>query len=270
MNPSFLIGLALAMALMLFGSAYDGSGLNFAEIALFGNLTGLVMVVGGTIAALLASFPLRCFAQIPKHFAIITGKSRNNPVYYIDKLSTLSEDARNKGILVLEEELVGFDDKFLRDSVMMVVDALEPEKVRERINTELAEIENRHVQTWALYEKGAALAPAFGMVGTLIGLVRMLAGVGDGAEIPQLAGSMAFAILATLYGMLLANLVFSPISNQLRIAHEDEMLCKGIVAEGVISIQAGESPRSINEKLCSYLAESRRGNAISLEKNESE
>ena len=273
MNPSFLIGIISTALLMLLGIALNiGAAPDFAVVAGFGSLAGIIITVGGTFAALLSAFPLRYFAGIPKHFAVILGIRKNNPIFYINTLSTLSEAARKNGILALEEAVTKLNDRFMCDAVMLVVDALEPEKFRERMNIELVGIESRHTQVWGLYEKAAGLAPAFGVIGTVIGFVRMLADIGATGiiDMTQLAGTMAFAMLATLYGLLLANAVFLPIANQLRIAHETELLCKEIVVVGVLAIQAGENPRAINEKLRAYLPERGRSRAVSLDKTTTE
>jgi chemotaxis protein MotA len=263
MNLSFVIGLVVAFILMIFGIVFNGTEFNFMAILNFGDVTSVLVTVGGTIGSMIAAFPLKYFAAVPKHMGIIMGKQKNDPVFYINALTDLSQEARKKGLLALEDSVSGFEDAFLRDSVMLIVDAMEPDKVRNQLENELNNIENRHAAVWNLYDKGAALAPGFGMIGTLIGLVNMLANMDfeDEGGASKLAADMAVALITTFYGSIMANVIFIPMANQLRLAHEDEMLCKEIIIEGIISIQAGENPRHINEKLLSYLTRHQRETA---------
>lgn len=256
MNLSFIIGLVVCIVLMVFGIFQSGDLINFVDVP------SLLIVVGGTLGAMFASFPIKDFLKMLKHFPIIlgTGKNKWDPTYYIDTMTDLSTEARKKGLLALEDKVAEFEDPFLRDSVMLIVDAMEPDKVRNQLDNELANIEARHATCWNIYDKGAALAPGFGMIGTLIGLINMLANMDfeeeGGAD--MLAASMSVALVTTFYGSVMANVLFIPLGNQLRIAHDEEMLCKEIVIEGIISIQAGENPRHVKEKLMAYLTRQQR------------
>ena len=268
MNLSFVIGVFLATILMIFGIVFglkpDGSvGLVFSKISNFGDMTSVLVTIGGTLGAMLAAFPFKFFAQIPNHMGIIMGKQKNDPLFYINVITDLSQEARKKGLLALEDSVSSFEDEFLRNSVMLIVDAMEPDKVRSQLENELNNIESRHAQVWNLYDKGAALAPGFGMIGTLIGLINMLKAMDfeDEGGASKLAQDMSVALITTFYGSIMANVLFMPMSNQLRVAHEGEMLCKEIIIEGIISIQAGENPRHINEKLLTYLTLKQRAQA---------
>ena len=259
MNISFVIGLVLCFVLVVFGIVVKLGpfAIDFGAMMNFVDVQSLLITVGGTMAALLTAFPLKDFLKMFQHFPIILGlqKAKTDPMYYIDVMTDLSQEARKKGLLALEDRVAEFEDALLRDSVMLIVDAMEPDKVREQLDNEMSAIESRHAQSWSLYDKGAALAPGFGMIGTLIGLINMLANMNFSAEggAETLAANMAIALVTTFYGSMMANAIFLPAGNQLRMAHEHEMLCKDIIIEGIISIQAGENPRHINEKLMSYL-----------------
>ncbi|MDR2932579.1 MAG: MotA/TolQ/ExbB proton channel family protein [Oscillospiraceae bacterium] len=257
MNLSFIIGLVVGTVLVVFGIVFDGNTFQvvFGNIGNFFDPTSILVTVGGTLGAMIASFPLNYFAKIPAHFGIVLGRQKQDPLYYINVMTDLSQEARKKGLLALEDSVSEFEDTFLRDSVMLIVDAMEPDKVRDQLDNELSNIENRHSQVWNLYDKGAALAPGFGMIGTLIGLVNMLKSMDfeDEGGASALAQNMSVALITTFYGSIMANLIFIPFGNQLRLAHDQEMLCKEIIIEGIISIQAGENPRHIHEKLLSYL-----------------
>jgi chemotaxis protein MotA len=268
MNIAVIIGIVLTIVLVVFGISFDAvsGGLNFETLWNFWDPTSVLITIGGTMAVLVMSFPLKqTITVLTTNWRIIFGlqKQKYNPLYYINIMTELSTEARKKGLLALEDQVAQFDDPFLRDSVMLIVDAMEPDKVREQLDNELNNIEARHAACWDFYDKGAALAPGFGMIGTLIGLVNMLANMDfeDSGGASKLATDMAVALITTFYGSLMANVIFIPLGNQLRIAHSEEMLCKEIVIEGIISIQAGENPRHINEKLMAFLTRKQRESA---------
>lgn len=144
----------------------------------------------------------------------------------------------------------------MRTSLMLVVDSVDPEKVKQLLETELDYLDDRHAQDRAFYDKGSSYAPAFGMIGTLIGLILLLKDLSDPSK---LGPAMAVALVTTFYGTVLSNLIFTPISNKLKVRHEEEYLCKLIIAEGVQAIQAGENPRFIEEKLTQLLPRGKAG-----------
>ena len=154
------------------------------------------------------------------------------------------------GLLSLEGKLNETKDEFLKSSMMLVVDAVEPDKVKQLLETELEYLDERHAQDRAFYDKAGAFGPAFGMIGTLMGLVNLLKQLSDPDKI---APAMALALVTTFYGSCLANMIFIPMSNKLKVRHEEEYLCKMIIAEGVQSIQAGDNPRFIEEKLTNLI-----------------
>lgn len=243
-----VLGWLFGIAVILFGIWFDSAsgGFIYTNLENFWDLPSVAVVFGGVIAALMVSFPLKCFLKIPKHLKIILFPTKYNPMDYIAQIVELAKEARINGLLSLEGKLEDAKDPFLKNSMMLVVDAVEPEKVKTLLETELDYLDERHAQDRAFYDKGAAYAPAFGMIGTLMGLINLLKSLDDPDEI---APAMALALVTTFYGSILSNLLFLPISNKLRIRHEEEYLCKLIVAEGVESIQAGDNPRFIEEKL---------------------
>jgi chemotaxis protein MotA len=174
---------------------------------------------------------------------------------YIDIIVELAKEARLKGLLVLEEKINNLEiqDDFLKFCVMLIVDAIEPSKVRTQIENEINCIEARHAAAWSVYDKCGSFGPAFGMLGTLIGLINMLANmdVSSGAE--GIGKGMSVALVTTLYGSVLVNMICAPISNRLKAKHEEEMIIKDLIMEGVLSIQSGENPKYIKDKLNSYI-----------------
>lgn len=260
-----LVGVVGAILLILFGIVFveapkEGAA-NYEDAAAAYELTGpfamnrvggfinypsIAITVGGTIAALMVSFPSSTFKRVPSHLKIAFFPTIYDSQSYIAQIVEFAKEARSKGLLSLEDKLQGASDPFLKSSLMLVVDSVEPEKVHALLDAELDHLEDRHTQACAFYEKGAAYAPGFGMIGTLIGLVNMLADMSDAAAIGP---AMATALLTTLYGSMLGNIFFNPVANKLRVRHDEEFLCKILICEGVEAIQAGENPRFIEEKL---------------------
>ena len=158
----------------------------------------------------------------------------------------MATEARINGLLSLETKLEETSDTFLKNSMMLVVDAVDPEKVKTLLETELDYLDERHAQDRGFYDKAASYGPAYGMIGTLMGLINLLKQLDDPSAV---APAMAVALVTTFYGSILANMMFLPISNKLKVRHEEEYLCKMIVAEGVQAIQAGNNPKFIQEKL---------------------
>ena len=214
------------------------------------------------MAALMLSFPLEQFARVPKHIRIIFSPQLFVPEEYITIIVDCAKKARINGLLALEEDANNISDAFLKNSLQMIVDSIDPEKVKEQMELWSQSTEERHSQERAFYDKGAQLAPAFGMVGTLIGLINMLKNLED---VSTVGPNMAVALVTTFYGSCLANIVFAPISNKLRVRHDEEYLCMQIVYEGVQAIQSGENPKLINEKLIHLLPEYRQEALVAKE-----
>ena len=237
----------MALVLMVFGVTFSmTTGINFANLINFIDYPSVAITIGGTFAVLMISFPVESFIKIPKHLKIVFMPEKYDPMSYITSLTEFAKEARIKGLLSIESKLASVKDDFLKRSLMLVVDSIDAEKVHQILDDELNYIEERHVSDIEFYQKGGAYAPAFGMIGTLIGLVNMLQQMSDPDSIGP---AMAVALLTTLYGSMLANIFFIPIANKLKIRHDEEMVCKLIVADGVRAIQAGENPRFIEEKL---------------------
>lgn len=229
--------------------------LDFNKFGGFVDPASIAITVGGTFAALMVAFPLTTFTKIPSNLKIALFPTKYDANSYIEQIAGFAKEARMKGLLSLEDKLQGVSDMFLKSSLMLVVDSVEPEKVHNLLQSELEHLDERHSAVCSFYDKGAAFAPGFGMIGTLIGLVNMLADMSD----PNAIGpAMATALLTTLYGSMLGNLFFGPISNKLRVRHEEEYLCKVLICEGVESIQAGENPRFIEEKLQMLVIQSKK------------
>lgn len=249
MDISLIVGWIMGVGLIVYGIGIQKIG-NFIDIP------SVIIVVGGTLAALIASYPFKVLAQVPKHIGIMLSPQKYNAEKVIDTLVDMAKTARKKGLLVLEEQANGIKDPFLKQSIMLIVDAMDAEKIREMLESEVSAMFERHDQDVSMYEKGTSVAPAFGMIGTLVGLVNMLKSMNmDGGGASSLGADMSVALITTFYGCVLAHLLFGPMAKKLRIRNDEELLYKQIIIEGVLSIQAGDNPKYLEEKLLSYLSQ---------------
>ncbi len=257
MDIMSILGFILAVGFVLFGMIFDSETMKFlvSNLRAFADPTSLAITVGGTIGVLMISFPVKNFKKIGKHLKIILKPVKYDTAQYINQIVEIAKEARMKGLLSLEDKLNEIEDPFLHNSLLLVVDSVDLEKVRTLMETELTQLDERHALDREIYEKGAAAAPAFGMIGTLIGLILML---GNMSDVDKLAQGMAVALITTLYGSLLANIVFIPMSTKLKARHDEEFLCKTLIMEGVTAIQEGENPKFIEEKLYKLLPASQK------------
>lgn len=252
MDIMSVLGLILAVALVIFGMVFDQEAMQvtFSNIRAFVDYPSMAITIGGTIGVMMLSFPSKSFKKIGKHLKIIFRPRKYEPRQSIDQIVELAVEARMKGLLSLEDKLAEVDEPFLYNGLILVVDSVDSEKVRQVMETELEQLDERHALDRAFYEKAAAYSPAFGMIGTLVGLILML---GNMSDVDVLAKGMATALITTLYGSLIANVICLPIASKLKARHDEEFLCKQLVMEGVLAIQEGENPKFIEEKLSKLL-----------------
>lgn len=246
MDITSVIGYALGIVVILFGILWTENGIAIENLGNFVDVNSIIIVIGGVLVGLMCSYPMDFFPKIPKHLKVIFFPTKYNPQDYIGQIVEFATEARINGLLSLESKLEETKDPFLKSSMMLVVDAVDPEKVKALLETELEYLDERHANDRAFYDKGAAFGPAFGMIGTLMGLINLLKQLDDPSKV---APAMALALVTTFYGSAIANMIFMPISAKLKVRHDEEYLCKMIVAEGVQSIQAGDNPKFIGEKL---------------------
>lgn len=258
MDITTIVGWLFGIGVLLFGIMFDkgdsaagiGPSVIPQNILNFIDVPSIAVVVGGLMSGLMVAFPINTFAKIPSHLKIMFLPSKYRAQDYISQIVEMATEARVNGLLSLEGKLNETKDEFLKSSMMLVVDAVEPDKVKQLLETELDYLDERHSQDRAFYDKAGSFGPAFGMIGTLMGLVNLLKQLDDPDKI---APAMALALVTTFYGSCLANMIFIPMSNKLKVRHEEEYLCKMIIAEGVQSIQAGDNPRFIEEKLTNLI-----------------
>lgn len=261
MNIVYLVGVLLAVFFTFFGIAVTMDGvvptLVLDNIKNFGDLSSVLITVGGTIAVVVASYPklAKCF---PAHIKIMLRAKAFDPGVYVDQLIELAQIARKNGLLALEEKANEQTDPFFKQAIMLIVDATDPDRVRSILTNDIEQMSERHQASIAMYERGSNAAPAFGMIGTLIGLINMLKGL-DGADMDSLGPNMAVALITTFYGSLLAHVVFNPIAANLAARDEEEVLCRQIIVEGIMAIQSGENPKFLRERLMTFVPQKQRG-----------
>ncbi len=256
MDIASIAGILLGVVMFVFGVLSSGSGVT-GLINMF-DLASIIITLGGSISGTLGSNKLPDFIGGLKSITLTFKDEVQDPAQVIKNIIDLSNTARKEGLLALEEAANGIEDDFLKKGIMLVVDGTDPELVRGILETDLTCIEARHKKRIGFWEKWGELGPAWGMIGTLIGLVLMLKDMQDSASIGP---KMAVALLTTLYGSLIANWLCNPTAAKLKVNNDTEMMMKEITVEGILSIQAGENPRVIEEKLKSFLAPSERNNS---------
>ncbi|EOC99712.1 Flagellar motor rotation protein MotA [Caldisalinibacter kiritimatiensis] len=246
MDLATLIGLISGFLFIIIGVS-TGSG----NVMSFLHPASILIVLGGTIAATFVSFPIKKVLSTFKVVKNVFVNKTFSPNEIIQQIIRLANVARKEGLLALEEAAEDIDDEFLKKGILLIVDGTDPELVRNILETELAFLEERHSQGQGIFEAMGTYSPAFGMIGTLIGLISMLRDISDTSSIGP---NMSTALITTFYGTLFANLIFLPISNKLKGKSKEEIILKELMVEGLLSIQAGENPRIIEEKLKTFLA----------------
>lgn len=261
MNITYIIGVVAAFGVMVVGMMQGGeSFLTPDQIMNFVDGASVFITIGCTFAVLVASFPIPTLSAIPKHFAVLMNTKKYDPLSVIEKLVELAQVARKNGLLALEEMGNQESDPFFKQCIMLVVDNNDADQAREIMMNDIEQASARHESAAGMYDKASSVAPAFGMVGTLVGLINMLKSMNldDEGGAASLGTSMGTALITTLYGCILAHVVFGPVAQLLRNRDSEEVLCKEIIVEGVMAILAGENPKSLKERLLTYMAQKQR------------
>ena len=248
MDIASLVGIVLGLVMLVFGILSSAGPGGFGEYI---DWPSAIITFGGSFSCTLASVSLQNYIAGLKSFTLVFKAPIFNTAEMIRKIIDLSNIARKEGLLSLEEATTDLDEPFLKKGILLIVDGTDPDLVRAIMETELLSIEGRHKDLIGFWDTLGAMGPAWGMIGTLVGLVDMLYHMEDPST---LGPAMAVALITTLYGSLLANWICIPVSNKLKADNASEMMQKEVMIEGLLSIQAGENPRVIEEKLKSFLA----------------
>jgi chemotaxis protein MotA len=242
MDLATIIGILVAFGLVI--AALGG------DAFLFWDFPSVLIVIGGTIGAVLVTYPLQSVMGVVGIIKKTFLTKNDDPQAIIVQFVDYATRVRREGILSLEAHLKNIDDPFLRKGLQLTVDGLDPQLIQEIMETEVNCLEERHLKGAEILQTFGSIAPAMGMIGTVIGLVLMLKRMNDPSTIGP---AMAVALLTTFYGAVLANLVFIPMAGKLRARSREEVLVRTMIVEGIMSISRGENPRILEEKMNSYL-----------------
>jgi len=240
-----LIGIVVAFGLVIISIMMGGPATWFI------NYPSIMIVFGGTMGATLIAYPL---SEVLSVFGVVKNVffSRSNSAgKLVSLIVDFAKKARQEGILSFESQLKDMDDTFLAKGLQLAIDGMESSAIEDVMSTEIAYVEERHRLGAEIFSTMGTFAPAVGMLGTIIGLVQMLMQMSDPSSI---GAPMAVALLTTFYGTLLANLLFLPIAGKLKTRSKEEMLIKTMVIEGIISIQAGDNYRIVEQKLNAFIS----------------
>lgn len=221
------------------------------NLIIFWSMSSLIITMFGSFMALLASYPFKVLKQTPKILKQAFIHPLDNRIELVLIVTELSRKARTEGLLALEDEFATIEDEFLIKGLQMVVDGAEPENINQNMILEIESIERRHSIGHSIFKIWGEFAPAFGMIGTLIGLITMLSDLEDSSKIGI---GMATALITTFYGAFFANMVLIPIANKLKTQTEDEIYTREMMIEGILSIQSGMNPRIVEKKLMTFLS----------------
>ena len=254
-----LLGLAAGISIIFIGINQSGGSLYW-----FFNLNSILIVVGGTFAATMVNLPLKALKNLPK---ILSNVFRADDADYdsiIEEIVLKAQKAKKDGLLSLEADLPKMREGFFKNGIELAINERESSRLRTFLNLELNNISSRHIAGQELFLYMASYAPAFGMLGTVLGLIVMMnnfsSGGGNASEsldvaerFAELLAGMGLALITTFYGVFFANMIFLPIGGKLKRLSENEMMLKSIVVEGIISIHAREHPILIREKLMTFI-----------------
>ncbi len=244
MDIATILGVVSAFGLV-FVAIFMGGGLN-----IFVNIPALMIVVGGTMGVTMINYPLKDVLGVLKvvQKALFSKTIAVNEL--IEKFIKFANKTRKEGILTLEAELKSVQDEFLKKGVQLSIDGLEPQEIKDILDTEIDYVRNRHQLGSEVFMSMGTFAPAMGMIGTLIGLVQMLQSMDDPSTIGP---AMAIALLTTFYGSIMANICCMPIAGKLKTRSKEEMLTKEMTIQGIMSLANGDNPRILEQRLLAFL-----------------
>jgi chemotaxis protein MotA len=246
MDKATLIGLVMGIGAVLGGQILEGGSLH--SIMQF---TAAVIVFGGTFGAVFLSYPFQNVLGAFKDIRIIIKEPVRDPAEIISQLTKYANKARKEGILSLEKEIKNIQEPFLSKALTMAVDGVEPNTIREAMETELEYLDEHGKVNSKVFKSAGGYAPTIGILGAVLGLIHVMENLNDPSK---LGAGIAVAFVATVYGVGSANLLFLPIATKMEMRHRHNMILKEMMLEGVVSVSTGENPRLIEEKLNSFLS----------------
>jgi chemotaxis protein MotA len=224
--------------------------------AAFIDIPALLIILGGTGGATLASVGMESMKKVPGLYKIAFSAQPPDMPERIELIVSLAEQARREGLLALDARLSSIEDEFTRKGVQLVVDGTDPELVRIILDAEIDGMIARHAEGAAPFEKAGGFSPTMGIIGTVMGLVHVLQNLAAPAT---LGPAISSAFIATLMGVGSANVIFLPIANRLKGVSKQEVELRTLTLDGILAVQAGDNPRIVADRLNSYLAPLARG-----------
>ncbi|MFP4636831.1 MAG: motility protein A [Spirochaetaceae bacterium] len=246
MDYGTIIGIGAGLMLILMGIVTAGGNL-----ANYLNLPSVLIVIFGSFSAMIVANPLTRMLGIMRYVRNAVRVPDWQEQRIIEELVRFADKARKEGLLALEDDLETIEDEFMRKGIRLVVDGTDPEIIKNILYNDLGQLQERHETGIKIFDDWGKIAPAFGMIGTLAGLIAMLADLGGDES--AIGSGMALALITTMYGAIFANLVLIPVRSKLEGHDKAETRAKEIIVEGVLSIQSGDNPRTLGEKLVAFL-----------------
>ncbi len=254
MDRGTAIGLGLALISILGAAVVEAGSIGILFALL--NLPSAMIVFGGTIGTIIVAFPLERVTKLTKVLGVAFRQEATSDRELVSLFVRLAERARREGLLALETEAQSIEDSSIKKGVLLVVDGTDPELVREIMEADVAAMSERHEGNFAMFAAGGGFAPTMGIIGTVMGLVNVLSHLDKPDELGK---SIATAFIATLYGVLSANVFWLPIGERLKQRNKEEVGRRTLAVEGVMAVQAGDNPRVVREKLEAFLPLALRG-----------
>jgi len=245
-----VLGIVLAFGAILGGQLLEGGS---PESVM--QLTAFIIVMGGTIGAVMVNYPMPIFMKALSSLGMVFGNVDVDLRGTIAKVVELGNISRKQGLLALEGQIKSIHDPLLAKGVQLVVDGMEPNKIREVLEVEVEMFEEEYTMAGKVYESLGGYAPTVGILGAVLGLIHVMENLADPSA---LGGGIAVAFVATVYGVGSANLLFLPMGGKIKMKAKELVVGKVVVIEGLVAVAQGENPRMIEEKLSGFLPESER------------
>jgi chemotaxis protein MotA len=246
MDLATIIGLVAGAGTIVVVMILDGG----SPAELFSVPQAILLIVAGSLSATFITTSLKEFMLLPKLIGLAMKQNNFGEEEAIETLARMADKARREGLLALEEESKKIKDPFLQKGIMLVVDGVDPAQVKSILETQIFHMEERHAAAYGMFAAAGGFAPTFGIIGTVMGLISVLKQLDNPSK---LAKSIASAFLATLWGLIVSNLVYLPLAAKLKLKDAEEVAYKNLLLEGILSLQAGENPRIVREKLQAFL-----------------
>lgn len=245
MDLATIIGL-----LMGFGAIFGGAAIEGVHISALIQPTAAMIVLGGTFGAAFVSFPLSAIIGALKNIKIAFLPAKIDHSQVVKDIINYATKARRNGLISLEQEAQSARDPFIKKGISLVVDGIDPQKLRETLEADIMAYEDHTKHSVEFYEAAGGYSPTIGIIGAVLGLIHVMANLSDTSK---LGGGIAVAFVATIYGLIVANIICLPIGNKIKIRMKEEVLRRVMILEGLIAIQNGENPHFIEQKLMAYV-----------------